>query len=197
MTRVGIVSGPRYRGGVKSAGEISYGVSLQVNKDASGAITKVRGVGRITKVSKVAVVQVDSVVLGTASAAVLTKNTPVNGDRAPRRSAPRRGARWLRGPAPIIGPARIFSVRWADGALSKFSSLSPLTRVCRGVVVVKVYANCAAMNVDYPHGVGRPGVVDKTSGTPVTNYFVSVAIYNANVVGSRRGDKDGIACEKH
>ena len=48
ITGAGIVSGTRYRGGVPSAGGISYGVSIQVNKDATGAITKVRGVGRIT-----------------------------------------------------------------------------------------------------------------------------------------------------
>jgi len=59
---------------------------------------------------------------------------------------------------------------------------------------VKKYANCAALNVDYPHGVGRAGSVDHTSGTPVTTFVVNDAVYNANT--GRDGDKDGIACEK-
>lgn len=58
----------------------------------------------------------------------------------------------------------------------------------------KTYANCDAMNKDFAHGVGKPGAVDKTSGTPVTNFHVSTTIYNANT--GRDRDKDGIACEK-
>ncbi len=50
------------------------------------------------------------------------------------------------------------------------------------------------MNKDYPHGVGRKGARDKTSGTAVTNFKVSNSLYAANS-GSDR-DKDGIACEK-
>jgi hypothetical protein len=57
----------------------------------------------------------------------------------------------------------------------------------------KDYANCDDMHADYPHGVGRPGAVDKTSGTRVTNFFVSQALYNANSESDRDGD--GIACE--
>ena len=67
VTGAGIVAGtPRHRGGVQSAGEITYAVSIQVNKDSTGAIAGVRGAGRITKVSKARVVQVDTVVLGTS-----------------------------------------------------------------------------------------------------------------------------------
>jgi hypothetical protein len=58
----------------------------------------------------------------------------------------------------------------------------------------KTYANCAAMNAEHPHGVGRPGAVDHTSGTPVTNFEVNKALYEANT--ARDKDKDGIACEK-
>ncbi|MDP9183937.1 MAG: excalibur calcium-binding domain-containing protein [Actinomycetota bacterium] len=57
----------------------------------------------------------------------------------------------------------------------------------------KVYANCTAMRQDYPHGVGRPGAVDQTSGKPVTNFYVNKDLYNANTKSDR--DKDGIACE--
>lgn len=61
----------------------------------------------------------------------------------------------------------------------------------------KVYANCAALNVDYPHGVGRPGAIDHTAKgkNPVTNFTVNATVYNANP--NRDGDKDGIACEQH
>ncbi|ROZ85783.1 excalibur calcium-binding domain-containing protein [Gordonia sp. OPL2] len=58
------------------------------------------------------------------------------------------------------------------------------------------YKNCDALNVDYPHGVGEPGAVDSTSGTPVTNFTVDQAVYDANESGRDR-DKDGIACEQH
>ena len=58
----------------------------------------------------------------------------------------------------------------------------------------KTYKNCTALNKAYPHGVGRKGARDKTSGTPVRNFKVSNSLYAAN----RRSDRDGdgIACEK-
>jgi hypothetical protein len=63
--------------------------------------------------------------------------------------------------------------------------------------VAKTYTNCAALNVDYPHGVGRPGAVDHTASgkNPVTNFTIDATIYYANT--GRDGDGDGIACEKH
>ncbi len=60
------------------------------------------------------------------------------------------------------------------------------------------YANCTAMHVKYKHGVGRTGAKDHVaskSDKPVTNFYVSTAIYNANTASDR--DKDGIACEAH
>ena len=56
-----------------------------------------------------------------------------------------------------------------------------------------VYKNCTAMHKDYPHGVGRYGAHDKTSGKPVTNFHRSDSLYRANKKSDR--DKDGIACE--
>lgn len=57
------------------------------------------------------------------------------------------------------------------------------------------YANCAELNADYPHGVGRPGAKDKTStGNPVTEFTVNQAVYDANTKSD--GDDDEIACEK-
>jgi hypothetical protein len=61
-------------------------------------------------------------------------------------------------------------------------------------VTARHFANCTAMHRVYPHGVGRRGAHDHTSGTPVTNFFRSNALYSANS-GSDR-DHDGIACEK-
>lgn len=57
----------------------------------------------------------------------------------------------------------------------------------------KSFANCDAMHHVYPHGVGRPGAHDHTSGTPVTTFKRSSALYDANHGSDRDGD--GIACE--
>jgi len=57
------------------------------------------------------------------------------------------------------------------------------------------FANCTKLRAVYPHGVGRPGAVDVTTGAPpVTTFLVSAALYAANS-GSDR-DKDGVACEQ-
>jgi hypothetical protein len=56
------------------------------------------------------------------------------------------------------------------------------------------YKNCKALNARYPHGVGRFGARDHTSGTPVTNFRRSNRLYRQNKARDR--DKDGIACEK-
>ncbi|MFT3661009.1 MAG: excalibur calcium-binding domain-containing protein [Gordonia sp. (in: high G+C Gram-positive bacteria)] len=56
------------------------------------------------------------------------------------------------------------------------------------------YRNCAAMQKQYPHGVGRPGARDKTRSRPVTTFRVNRALYERNTHLDR--DKDGIACEK-
>ncbi len=67
----------------------------------------------------------------------------------------------------------------------------------------KSYTNCAALNKVYPHGVGKSGAKDKTSGTRVTNFKKSTTIYKFNDGKSRKAgerdldrDNDGIACEK-
>lgn len=59
----------------------------------------------------------------------------------------------------------------------------------------KTYSNCKSLNADYPHGVGKPGAADSTSGTPVTDFTVDGNLYNDNT--NRDRDNDGIACEKH
>jgi hypothetical protein len=67
------------------------------------------------------------------------------------------------------------------------------------------FKSCDAMHKVYPHGVGLRGAHDHTSGTPVTNFKRSRALYRANN-GPRNHatgeydldrDNDKIACEKH
>jgi len=60
--------------------------------------------------------------------------------------------------------------------------------------LLKEFKNCTALNKTYPHGVGKKGAKDKTSGTRVTNFRVNTTVYNQNKKSDR--DKDGIACEK-
>ncbi len=59
------------------------------------------------------------------------------------------------------------------------------------------FSNCAALNATHPHGIGRPGAVDKVAGGAqrVTNFTVDAAQYNENASKLDR-DRDGIACEK-
>jgi len=56
------------------------------------------------------------------------------------------------------------------------------------------YPRCSALNRRYPHGVGRVGARDHTSGTPVTTFKRSNTLYRQNRHLDR--DKDGVACEK-
>ena len=58
--------------------------------------------------------------------------------------------------------------------------------------------NCTNLNKKWPHGVGRQGARDKTSGTPVTNFKRSTKLYKAALAhnGTLDRDNDGIACEK-
>jgi hypothetical protein len=60
------------------------------------------------------------------------------------------------------------------------------------------WKNCTQVNQRYPHGVGRVGARDETSGTPVTTFRRSNLLYRT-AMRYNRGldrDKDGIACEK-
>ena len=60
------------------------------------------------------------------------------------------------------------------------------------------WKNCTAVNRRYPHGVGRYGAHDKTTGVPVTNFKHSTRLYKT-AMHYNKGldrDKDAIACEK-
>jgi Excalibur calcium-binding domain len=69
-----------------------------------------------------------------------------------------------------------------------------VAQAASGAAVIQ-YPNCKALNARYPHGVGRFGARDHTSGTPVTNFRRSNRLYRQNKARDRDGD--GIACEKH
>jgi hypothetical protein len=61
------------------------------------------------------------------------------------------------------------------------------------------WKNCTIVNKRYPHGVGRYGAHDKTTGVPVRNFKHSNLLY-ATAMRWNKGldrDKDKIACEKH
>lgn len=192
--RTGVVQATQYRGGTASAGGYKYEVAVEYARDPAGDIVNVRAAATIAKVSKVAKVQVDLMRLGTASTALLTNSTPANSGSA--MSATSRTG-WHAVAPKTCTSYRVranLSIRWDDGALTRLSVLTPLTQVC-GPTSPPVYKTCADMNKVFPHGVGRPGARDHTTGTPVTTFYVSAYIYNANAAG-RDADKDGIACEK-
>ena len=50
----------------------------------------------------------------------------------------------------------------------------------------KSYKNCAELNKVYPHGVGRKGARDKTTGRPVTTFRVDDTLYSYNDGGTVR-----------
>jgi Excalibur calcium-binding domain len=63
--------------------------------------------------------------------------------------------------------------------------------------VAPPWRNCAQVHAKYPHGVGKVGARDKTTGTPVTNFKRSNALYKMAMSNNRSldRDKDGVACE--
>jgi hypothetical protein len=92
-----------------------------------------------------------------------------------------------------LAVAALIAMPTAASAASTPSRLSHASSVLTAPVK---YANCAALNAVYRHGVAHKGAVDHVSGRtyPVTNFTVNTAVYNANT--GRDRDKDGIACEK-
>jgi hypothetical protein len=93
----------------------------------------------------------------------------------------------------VLAAATALAPAAAAAPIGSASSARP--GVVGAVPAAKTFKNCTALNKKYPHGVGRSKAVrDSTSGTPVTNFKVSKALYKANKKSDR--DKDGIACEK-
>ena len=65
---------------------------------------------------------------------------------------------------------------------------------------LRSYPDCAHLNAHYPHGAGRPGATDRTSGRPVTTFLADLPLYARNDGGKGEHDldrdNDGIACER-
>jgi Excalibur calcium-binding domain len=61
-----------------------------------------------------------------------------------------------------------------------------------------IHDNCTNLNKKWHHGVGRSNAHDRTSGTPVRNFFHNTKQYRLAVSHNATldRDKDGIACEK-
>ena len=77
----------------------------------------------------------------------------------------------------------------AFGSMSGIAQASQPTMLPDGLG----YKNCTAMNNGkYPHGVGKKGAVDKTSGKRVTNFTRSNKVYwlYSSSAGSRIRDLD-------
>ena len=78
-----------------------------------------------------------------------------------------------------------------------FASLVAVSSPAEAAIPPK-WRNCTVVNNRLPHGVGRRHAHDQTSGTPVTNFRRSNALY-AEAMRANRGldrDHDKIACEK-
>jgi Excalibur calcium-binding domain len=68
-----------------------------------------------------------------------------------------------------------------------------------GAATPALFKNCTNLNRKYPHGVGKVGARDRTSGVPVVTFKRSNRLYRL-AMSYNRGldrDKDGIACEQH
>lgn len=81
-------------------------------------------------------------------------------------------------------------------AVALAASASPALAAIKAAPKPIHYANCAALNAVYPHGVARKGARDVVSGRtrPVTTFLINDAVYRLNTSSDR--DKDGVACEK-
>jgi len=101
----------------------------------------------------------------------------------------------MRRSAPIVVGviAVTASLAFASGS-SGVIGVGKITSPRAGDVLPRKYPRCKALNRVYPHGVGRLGARDKTSGDPVTNFKRSNSLYRLNSHLDR--DNDKIACEK-
>lgn len=96
---------------------------------------------------------------------------------------------------------RVKGYRSGYTTLAKYSSSTSKVAVNVDVMAYK-FTSCKAMNSVYKHGDGKPTAVDKTSGTRVTTFLKSTALYDKIVAYGKSQDrnmdrdKDGIACER-
>ena len=94
---------------------------------------------------------------------------------------------------------------WRKVQLSASAVLAVSAILCAGTQsaaaaseVAAPWKNCTQVNKEYPHGVGKLRARGKTSGTPVTTFKRSTALYSTAMKNNRGLDRDGdgIACEK-
>jgi hypothetical protein len=87
--------------------------------------------------------------------------------------------------------------RLAFTALASAVALAGTVASSSEAATPALYKNCTNFNKKYPHGVGRLRAKDHTSGTPVTTFKRSTALYTIAMKYNRGldRDKDGIACE--
>ncbi|WP_082575278.1 MULTISPECIES: excalibur calcium-binding domain-containing protein [unclassified Nocardioides] len=87
--------------------------------------------------------------------------------------------------------------RTAAGAVMVTTVVVVSGLVGAGPAAAVSWRNCDAVHRTYPHGVGKVGARDHTSGTPVTSFKRSNALYRTamRVNSGLDRDKDGIACE--
>ena len=80
----------------------------------------------------------------------------------------------------------------------RLAILIPLLLCISGPAAAAVPAwakSCAALNARYPHGVGKVGARDRTTGSrPVTSFKRSNALYA--IAKGRDRDRDNVACEQ-
>jgi hypothetical protein len=103
-----------------------------------------------------------------------------------------------------LPPVRVWGLRLA-AAVSVLALAVPAVAATPGpsarmgpAAVPALYKNCTALNKKWPHGVGKVGARDKTSGKPVTTFKRFTHAYNIAISYNKSldRDKDGIACEQ-
>ena len=88
---------------------------------------------------------------------------------------------------------KVVSVAVATVAAAALTLAGPASAHTTGL-----HDNCTNLNKAWPHGVGLAKAKDRTSGTPVTNFYRNTTAYRAadGHNGTLDADNDGIACEK-
>ncbi|MFN3373427.1 MAG: prenyltransferase [Chloroflexus sp.] len=100
----------------------------------------------------------------------------------------------------LLMPLMAYACAHDTPPLRVYAQLAPVVAAATGASAhtTGLHDNCTNLNRQYPHGLGRVGARDRTSGTPVTSFHRSTRLYNAaeGHNGTLDADNDGIACEK-
>ena len=125
--------------GISHYGSIRYGYvyidsAVEIYYNNSYDVTKIRGRGEIEKGGDVARVQIDKVVLGDSGRAVTQTTIPVSSGNTGQEAV--KYTSWIGVRDGTCSKYRVrvyYSIRWADGSLSKLNRLAKFTddRFCR------------------------------------------------------------------